>query len=74
MRELVALKYQGHWDIVWDIHLSEGKNLTDPQEVISILSENFLLLADGTYDIEEDLIYCNLDQEIVEAINSGTNK
>ena len=36
MRELVAINAHGYYDIIWDIHHSQGFNYTNPEDAVVV--------------------------------------
>lgn len=67
-KELVAVKNREYWDIILDVSLSEGKNLTEESEVIKIISNN-INLSEGTSFIVEDIEIFAICE--IETINPG---
>ena len=52
IKELVAVKPSGTWDIILDVSLSEGKNLTEENDVIDIIKQNYSELANVNFVVE----------------------
>jgi hypothetical protein len=57
IKELIAVKNRQHWDIIFDVSLSEGKQLSFPNEVIKIVSETYNLDLNTTFIVEDFEIF-----------------
>jgi len=57
MRELIAINAHGYYDIIWDIHHSEGFNYTNPEDVVAKVKEVWPDTADCEYEVVENEIY-----------------
>lgn len=61
-KELIAYKdMYGYWTCVFNVLLTEGKNLTDPQSVIEIVKNNYSQVAKGNFVIEETEIFVEVE-------------
>jgi len=67
-RELVAIKLNETWDIILDIRLSEGKNLT-AEQTIDIIRENFSETLNAEFVIDGIEMFVLLDN--MTTVNPG---
>lgn len=68
-RELVAVKPGNTWDIILDISLSEGKNLTTEEETIAVLKANYSDIENAEFVIEDNEMFAIVDS--MTTINPG---
>lgn len=67
-RELVAVKPGNTWDIILDVSLSEGKNLTT-EETIAVLKANYAEIANAEFIVEGIDMFAIVDS--MTTINPG---
>ena len=70
-RELVAVKGDGvHWDIVYDVHHSEGQNFTTVTQVVNKITQVYTWLQGCEVIHQGDEIYMMTDSTT--CVNPGT--
>ena len=70
-RELVAIKGDGtHWDVVYDVSHSEGKYITDFNQVIEIIKTEYPWLKDCEFEHADMEIFVYTDSTT--CVNPGT--
>lgn len=70
-QELVAIKTQRTWDIIFNVALSEGKNIVNPNDAIDIIKSNYNDLLNCEFIVSETEIYALTDSEFT--INPGNS-
>lgn len=61
-KELIAYKdIYGYWACVYNIILSEGKNISLPEEIIDIVKINYPQVANGSFIIHDTEIYVEVE-------------
>lgn len=68
-RELVAVKPSNTWDIILDVTLSEGKNLTTVEETVAVLKANYTEIANAEFVVEGIDMFAIVDS--MTTINPG---
>ena len=70
-RELVAIKGDGiYWDVVYDVSHSQGKNITDSNQVIDIIKTVYPWLKDCEFERVGMEIFAYTDSTT--CVNPGT--
>jgi len=69
-KELVAVKINQAWDIIFNISLSEGKNLETSESVINVIKTNYEELSNCEFIIDTNEIF--VLTETMRQINPGT--
>ena len=62
-KELVAIYAYGRWNFIHDITVTEVRVITDPQECIDLIKENYPEFINGVFTVEGSEIYCTIDAD-----------
>ena len=68
-KELVAVKNRNYWDIIFDVSLSEGKNLSSDIDTINIIKNNYVELINANFIVEGIEIFVIVDN--LSTVNLG---
>lgn len=62
-KELVAINAYGRWNFVHDIGLTQARVITDAQECINLIKENYPQFLKGVFSVEGSEIYCTIEAD-----------
>lgn len=68
-KELVAVKNREYWDIIFDVSLSEGKNLSSDIDTIDIIKNNYVELTNANFIVKGIEIFAIVDN--LSTVNPG---